>query len=131
MRDRPAACADFHEVKHRNAHRNAATPLEPMDVRHLEFGRARHAPFLHEAHFRGGAPHVERQDMIQSCKTGIMRGTKRARRRPGFDDADGKVPCRVDRIDPTARLRQQRFFPPREASAPRRADGAAVSLVRR
>ena len=90
-RDGAAAGSDLDHLGHRDPHRQAAALDEPLGPRDLERPRGARLAVLDEAHLRGRSPHVERQRMGASTRSGDTGGEDRATARSRLDQPDGEL----------------------------------------
>jgi hypothetical protein len=98
-RDRAAAGADLDHFDHGNAHRQARTFQEARSAIDLEHARGLGLIFLDQANLRGGATHIEGQDLGLAKTSRNLRRENRAARRARLDKAHRKALRRLDRRD--------------------------------
>ena len=98
-RDRAAAGADLDHVDHRHLEGQPRALAEATDAPRLELVHAAGPAPIDEAHLRGGAPHVERDEARGVRQETVVAGRHRPRGGARLDQLDGERPGRAHRGD--------------------------------
>ncbi len=82
------ARADLDHFDHGHAHGQAATLFKAVDACDLEVGRDERFAALDQARFRGGAAHIETEQVRALRRVAVIRGGEGTGGRPGLNQAD-------------------------------------------
>ena len=103
MRDRAAARADLDQVDARDEHGQPRAALEAVHARGFEAVRDQRLAADRDARFRGGAAHVEREDLVDAVDARGVERREHAARRARFEQQDRRLGRRLARSEAAAR----------------------------